>query len=126
MKRLIFPLILVAAMACGGESTPVGDAMEGAKNDVAAAGGSTTAVEEAGPPATEAMEDSTASDNTIAQSCMDLVADGKFSEAVPVCTEALGLEPANAEIQQALDSAKAGVAKAALDDPAATAGKMLQ
>ncbi len=75
MKRLIFPLILVAAMACGGESTPVGDAMEGAENDVAAAGDSTTAVEEAGPPATEAMEGSTASDNTIAQRCMDLVAD---------------------------------------------------
>ena len=44
---------------------------------------------------------------------MDLVKEAKFAEAVPVCTEALGLDPSNTAVQQALDKAKSEAASAA-------------
>jgi hypothetical protein len=47
------------------------------------------------------------------QSCLDLVAEAKFSEAVPVCTAALRSHPGNAEVKKALAEAQAGVAKLA-------------
>ena len=41
------------------------------------------------------------------QGCLDLVAEGKFAEAVPVCTEALAADPTNQAVKDALDQAKA-------------------
>jgi hypothetical protein len=41
------------------------------------------------------------------QGCLDLVAEGKFSEAVPICTEALAGDPTNQAVKDALDKAKA-------------------
>jgi hypothetical protein len=41
------------------------------------------------------------------QGCLDLVAAGKFAEAVPVCTQALAGDPTNQAVKDALDQAKA-------------------
>jgi hypothetical protein len=130
MIRFVFLLMIALALACSGETTGVDDAMEGAAADVAAPaaeGGAEEVAEAASPEMDEAMVD-----DAVAQKCLGLVADGKFPEAVPVCTEALGLEPANNELQQALDRAKSETARAAVegaaaaDDPAAAAGELLR
>ena len=42
--------------------------------------------------------------------CLDLVQAGSFQEAVPVCTKAVGLDPDNQKLKDALEKAKAGLA----------------
>ena len=137
MIRLVFPLAVVLALACGGESDNVGEAMEEGMGDVAApavsaAETAAVAAEDAAEAAETAEMEEVVRDDGVAESCIWLVAENKFNEALPVCTEALGLEPANHEVQQALEKAKsetasaAALGAAAADDPAAAAGKLLR
>ncbi len=136
MNHRIVLVVLALALACGGESNTVGDAMEGA-SDVAAPAISD---EEAGAIAIEALEEADETtemkevvrDEGISVNCLALVADRKFEEALPVCVEAAGLEPENLEVQQALETAQTEAAAAAVEgaaaaqDPAAAAGKLLR
>jgi hypothetical protein len=46
--------------------------------------------------------------------CLDLVNDGAFGEAVPVCVRAARLDPENAAVEQALETARTETASAAL------------
>jgi hypothetical protein len=62
------------------------------------------AAEAAGEKANEMVGAATGSGS---QGCLDLVAAGKFSEAVPVCTQALAADPTNQAVKDALDQAKA-------------------
>jgi len=45
--------------------------------------------------------------------CLELVGRGAFAEAVPVCVRAAGLDPDNAAVQQALETARTKAATAA-------------
>jgi hypothetical protein len=47
------------------------------------------------------------------KSCLKLVSQAKFNEALPVCLEALKKHPANEQVKQAVETAKAAVAEAA-------------
>jgi hypothetical protein len=47
------------------------------------------------------------------KSCLKLVSQAKFDEALPVCLEALEKHPANEQVKQAVETAKAAVAEAA-------------
>ena len=47
------------------------------------------------------------------KSCLQLVSQAKFNEALPVCLDALEKHPANEQVKQAVETAKAAVAEAA-------------
>jgi hypothetical protein len=47
------------------------------------------------------------------QNCLQLVSQAKFNDALPVCLDALKKHPANEQVKEAVESAKAGVADAA-------------
>jgi len=47
------------------------------------------------------------------KSCLQLVSQAKFNEALPVCLEALKKHPANERVKEAVETAKAAVAEAA-------------
>jgi len=47
------------------------------------------------------------------KSCLQLVSQAKFNEALPVCLDALKKHPANEQVKQAVETAKAAVAEAA-------------
>lgn len=130
MIRVLFPLVLVAALACGGESPPVSDAVEGAKDVAAQAGDAAEAqmgaAAEMAESGSAALEEMTNEADNAAMNCLGLVSDGNFQAAIPACTEALRSQPANLEVQRALETAKSGAAKAAAADPAGAASKMLQ
>lgn len=46
--------------------------------------------------------------------CLDLVNDRAFTEAVPVCVRAAGLDPENTAVKQALETARKEAASAAV------------
>lgn len=46
--------------------------------------------------------------------CLDLVNDGAYREAVPVCVRAADLDPENTAVKQALETARTEAPKAAL------------
>lgn len=47
------------------------------------------------------------------RSCLQLVGQGKFEDALPVCLDALKNHPANEELKEAVETAKEGVGDAA-------------
>ncbi len=120
MRRLAIVMLCLGLAACGGQDDAEKAAREAGKamEDAATAAGKAarSAAEEAGKAADAAMEeaseaadaamDAVAGDDS--QSCLDLVAAGKFAEAIPVCTQALSSDPANQAVQDALAKAKAG------------------
>lgn len=59
------------------------------------------------------------------QSCIDLVAEGKFRAALPICMEAVEADPANEELRSAANRAKSEIAnlEAAAEEAKATASK---
>ena len=130
MLRIVLSLTVALAFACGGDTQSVSDAVEGAANDVAAqasdaADAAAEAVDEAADATADAADAAAdaVTDNAAATNCLGLVADAKFSEAIPVCTEALGVDPSNTDVQQALDRANAEAAKAAAGSAADEATK---
>lgn len=64
------------------------------------------------PPTPSAPEPSAAVDPQ-AESCLQLVGDAKFQQAVPVCVAALQADPSNQQVEDALGRAKAETAKLA-------------
>jgi len=79
-----------------------------------------------GAPSSGAAEpakpDVSAGANEDVTSCLDLVANAKYSDAVPVCTRALNLDATNEKVKSALETATqkmsdaAGEAGAAAED----------
>lgn len=48
----------------------------------------------------------------MSEHCLDLVNGGAFTEAVPVCVRATGLDPENTAVKQALETARTEAAAA--------------
>jgi hypothetical protein len=111
MRRLAMVVLCLGLAACGGQdeaekaASEAGQAMEdAAKAAQEAADAAARQMEEA----LDAAKDLTAGGD--AQSCLDLVEAGSFSEAVPVCSRALAADPTDQAVQDALDEAKAAAA----------------
>ena len=127
MRRLATLVVCLGLglAACGREEAKkAGEAMEDAATAAGKAARSAAeeageaadaVVDEAGEAADAAMQKAgeaaeAASDAMTgggAKGCLDLVAAGKYSEAVPACTQALAADPTNQAVKDALDQAKA-------------------
>jgi hypothetical protein len=104
-------IALLPFLACSGDSSSPGE--PGAKE------GSTPPVSAAKPgTAGSALEGVT--DPSVPQ-CLDLVQADKYAEAVPVCTRAAKVDPDNAEVKKALETARAKAAEAGTE---AVSGKL--
>ena len=105
-------IIAFAGLACGSQETSTSP-------DTGAAGTETPAVSAVQQPAAvQPPSEVTTPEGTLdaaeaveVTTCLELVQDGKFAEAVVLCQAALNLYPDNVEVADAL--AKAGAAKAA-------------
>lgn len=130
MKRLAVILFSGLILACGGQDSDLpavdatkaaaeqaGDAMKEAAAEAKTMGRET--VNEAAQKVADATE-SEAADGQAA-SCLELVSNGQFQQAVPVCVDALAANPANAQVRDALEKARAGVANLAAAPGAAAA-----
>lgn len=106
---------LAFVLACGGqESSPP----EGG------AGAAGAAAEET--PDVGAAREAMAEVHPSVERCLDLVRAGDFEAALPSCMEAVGVDPDNEEVQQALDDAKAGAAEAQAGEAAGEAKSRLE
>jgi hypothetical protein len=102
-------VLMLALMACSPSERPA--APEGATAPPVSSQGMGAAPPPAAPqPA--AVEPEPMADPQ-AESCLALVRQARFQEALPVCTAALQNNPADAQVRGALDQAKAETAKAA-------------
>jgi hypothetical protein len=115
MKRLaviLFAGALAGLAGCGGQDSGTElPSIDAAKESAAEAGTALSeAAGEAEASADAKVEELAGSVSGDAQSadCLALVAGGEFTEAVSVCTAALAADPANQQLQRALDSANAG------------------
>jgi len=117
--RLALTFFVLVLLACGGSDTAqTGDA-DAAKT--AAATPETAAADEPSTPPVAAAPSGAEPAaveppvNLKAVSCLALVSQTKFQEALPVCTAALQIDPDNTAVQAALDTAKGESATAAAD-----------
>jgi hypothetical protein len=119
MKRLALTIFVLVLLACGGSDTAqTGDA--DAAKTAAAIPEAVTPDDPSTPPVAAAPSGagSAAPEPTVnlkAASCLVLVSQAKFSEALPVCTAALQIDPDNTAVQAALDTAKTESATTAAD-----------
>ena len=104
MVRLAIMISLFALLACGGSDT----AQTGDVGDVppveAAAEAQADVPEVPMPEATIAPE---------VESCLDLIRQLEFQQALPVCLAALAIDPDNEQIQDAVAQARTETAKLA-------------
>jgi hypothetical protein len=86
-KPSVFMMVIVAAtfMACGSEEQTQSPGADGTPPDVSAAL----------PEISESVA-----------SCLDLVEQQEYQQAIPVCTEALGGNPDNVDVQAALETSQ--------------------
>lgn len=121
--------------ACGGQETSPSADADVASQPSAAEAPTRTAAPSArvpsggaegsaatGTAATGTAATGAASTSPIVASCLDLVSRQQWTQAVPACTRALGMDPNNNEVQQALETAKTRVASGT----AAAAAKMAE
>ena len=112
--RLALTIFVLALLACGGSDTAkTGDA--DAEKTAAAAPAADTAAPVAASPSGTGAAAPEAPANPQAESCLSLVSQAKFQEALPVCMAALRIDPDNEAVQTALATAKAESATAAAD-----------
>jgi hypothetical protein len=107
MRRIFVATLIVGLAACGGSE---GD---GGSPGASAPAGGTGAAE------------ATAQTHPDVESCLDLVSQAKFSEAVTVCARAATLDPDNQEVRDALATARREAAAMAAS-AAKTAGEAAQ
>lgn len=117
MKILVTISVLALLLACGGSDSGQDSAGSAETPPVAAANGGGAPTPEA-PSAPAAAEPST---DPQVQSCLDLVRDGQYQQAVPVCLAALKIDPNNQQVKSALARAQTQTASAADAQDAATA-----
>jgi len=112
MVRLAIVISVFALLACGGsETSQTGDAGDAAP--------ASAAVEEkaAAPPTPQAAAVADAK----VKSCIQLIRESMFERALVVCAAALEIDPDNQEVKDALNTASAEAAKAAVAPEAAGA-----
>jgi hypothetical protein len=109
MIRLALSIFVFALLACGGSDTAqTGDA-DAAKTTAAA-----PAADDAPPvAASPSGADAEVPVNLEATTCVGLVTEAKFQEAIPVCMAALRIDPEDTAVQAALETAKTKSAAAA-------------
>jgi hypothetical protein len=113
MVRLAIVMSVFALLACGGsETSQTGDA-----GDAAPMG---AAVEEKAAPE---MEKPAAVVNPKAQSCLDLISQEEWQQALVVCLAALKIDPDNQELQDAVKTARTEGAKFAAQEAAGAAAE---
>ena len=119
MRRgIVIAFAILGLAACGRKSEAPSEGAQG--TGTAPAPAAAPAARASAAPA--AKPDVSAGANQDAASCLDLVASEKYGDAVPVCTRALNLDPANEKVKSALEtatekmSAGAGAAGAAAED----------
>ena len=93
------------ASSASSTGTAPGAASEAAKPSASSTGTAPGAASEAAKP------DVAAPANPDAASCLDLVANEMYADAVPACERALSADPANEKVKSALDAAKAKIAE---------------
>lgn len=123
MRRIAVVLSILALAACGGRETestatqkatpPVGTRSEPA----APAAPAPTA--QAPAPTTQAPAEPMGMASPQSQRCLDLVAAGEYTQALPICTAAYAQNPSDPGVQAALERARAEAAKTAAAGAAA-------
>ena len=100
MLRLTVVTLVLAFFACGGGDE---DGTGGAIGDVSAPSESA---------ATQTPQAESVGVHPEVESCLGLVGEGDYARALPVCLEALNVDPNNDEVVAAVDQARAQVASA--------------
>jgi len=108
MFRILFTISAIALLACGSGETNQGAADSAGDMPPVSAVGSAADEIEIEKIEVEAVE--AAAIATQISSCLDLVKSRAFAEAVPVCLEAVSIDPENAQAQAALAKAQAEAA----------------
>ena len=108
MFRILFAISVIALLACGSGETNQGAADSAGDMPPISAAGSAADEIEIEEIEIEAVE--AAAIATQISSCLDLVKRRAFAEAVPVCLEAVSIDPENAQAQAALAKAQAEAA----------------
>jgi len=117
MVRLAIVISVFALLACGGsDSNQTGDA--GGVPPVETAVEETVDVIEIPEPA---MPEPTATVDPKVQSCLDLISQSQFQQALPVCLAALNVDPDNQQVQDAVAQARTEAAKLAAAEAAGSA-----
>ena len=99
MRRLAVTLSMLALLACGGTDTAQTSGSEGLP-PVSAAG-------ETAAPAPEIPEPTAALEPAPeVASCLNLIRQQRFQEALPTCLAALEIDPDNVEVQAAVEQAQ--------------------
>jgi type IV secretory pathway VirB10-like protein len=100
MVRLAVMIFVLALFACGDSDTgTTGDATGAAP--MAATSPEGAKAPEAPPPAPAVTA------NPQAQSCLDLIGQAKFQQALPICIAALEIDPSNQQLEAAVETARA-------------------
>ena len=115
MLRIVLAIAIFALAACGGQETTTAE---------------TPGAAGSGLPPVEAQQQAAESLPQV-ERCLDLVRQTAFERALPVCLEALELDPENQQVQAALDQATAEVARiegagAAAEEAAGEAASQLE
>ena len=113
MRRLAVTLSMLALLACGGTDTAQTSGSE-AMPPVSAAGEAAPAPEI--PEPTAALEPAPE-----VASCLNLIRQQLFQEALPTCLAALEIDPDNIEVQAAVEQAQSEAAKLAAAEAAGSA-----
>jgi len=115
MLRVAIAILLLATLACGGQDSGSAPATGGAGTSESGSGAMPTSGD-----VEKALE---AAVDPAVQSCLDLVREQKYTEAVPACTRAAKVDPDNAEVTSALQSAREQAAAAQMPPDADDAGE---
>jgi len=114
MRRLAVTLSMLALLACGGTDTAQTSGSEGLP-PVSAAG-------ETAAPAPEIPEPTAALEPAPeVASCLNLIRQQLFQEALPTCLAALEIDPDNVEVQAAVEQAQSEATKLAAAEAAGSA-----
>jgi hypothetical protein len=111
MVRLAFVISVIALFACSGsddgQTTDTGGAQQVGADEMER----TAAPKALEPAATTAVDPKV-------ESCLDLIRQAKFQQALPVCLAALAIDPDNQQVRDAVDQARAETAKLAAAEAA--------
>ena len=113
MRKFAVTLSMLALLACGGTDTAQTSGSE-AMPPVSAAGEAAPAPEI--PEPTAALEPAPE-----VTSCLNLIRQQQFQEALPACLAALEVDPDNLEVQAAVEQAQSETAKLAAAEAAQSA-----
>jgi hypothetical protein len=108
MQRTAIAILLLATLACGGQDSGSAPASGGAGTGETGSGAMPTSGD-----VEKALEG--AVDPSV-QSCLDLVREQKYAQAVPACTRAAKADPDNPEVASALQSAREQAASAQMPE----------